>query len=323
MLGTEDDMVDIAATPAARRAARERGIEISAVRGTGTGVLAYVQLGDVLSYRENKATYLARAVADYLGVNLSSVPSDGKITKSDVLAYMDGLDADIVLPLDGMRRTIAERMSQSMQTSPQYTMMAEADCSKLKAYLKERSERCLAATGVKPTYSDIFIRACCLTLLKNKMLNSYFMDDHILLKGSVNIGLAVSLGEKGLIVPNIKNVQALTFEEIVANRSKLVAKAREGRLDPDEYAGGTFTISNLGISPIQYFTPIINLPESAILGIGNITDKVAPIDGGVGIRPMVALSLTVDHRCVDGTTAEKFMKDLIGYIDNPRMLEGE
>ncbi|MDR2162436.1 MAG: 2-oxo acid dehydrogenase subunit E2 [Clostridiales Family XIII bacterium] len=316
-------MAIIAATPAARKAAAERKIDIGAVRGSGVGAVSYVQLSDVLSHRGSGATHLACAVAAYVGIDISDVPSDGRITKADVLAYAGRFEADRVLPLDGMRRTIAERMSQSMQTSPQYTMMAEVDCSKLKAYFKEKSEKCLSATGVKPTYSDVFILACSLTLQKNRMLNAYFMGDHILLKGSVNIGLAVSLGEKGLIVPNIKNVQAMTFDEIAVNRARLVSKAREGRLDPDEYAGGTFTISNLGVSPVQYFTPIINLPESAILGIGNITDKVVPIDGGVGIRPMAALSLTVDHRCVDGTTAEKFIKDLIEYINNPLMLEGE
>jgi pyruvate dehydrogenase E2 component (dihydrolipoamide acetyltransferase) len=149
------------------------------------------------------------------------------------------------------------------------------------------------------------------------------MGDHILVKGAINIGLAVSLGENGLVVPNIKNVQTLTFDEIATRRCALVNKAREGRLLPDEFAGGTFTISNLGQTPVQFFTPIINLPESAILGIGNITDKVVPIDGGIGIRPMAALSLTSDHRVIDGAVAEKFMKDLKEYIENPSMMEGE
>ncbi|MDR1292314.1 MAG: 2-oxo acid dehydrogenase subunit E2 [Clostridiales Family XIII bacterium] len=313
-----------AATPAAIRAAGERGINIAGVKGSGAfASLPYVQLSDVRSYRGGRSTHLARAVAKYLGVDISDVAGKEVIAKADVLAYRDRLGNDRVLPLDGMRRTIAERMSESMSTSPQYTMMMEADCLSLKAYFKEKTESCLAATGIKPTYSDIFIRACCLALLKNPMVNSSFMGDHILLKGAVNIGLAVSLGENGLIVPNIKNVQTLDFEGIVARRADLVSKARSGSLKPDEFSGGTFTISNLGVSPVRFFTPIINLPETAILGVGNIEDKVVPVDGNIGIRPIAGLSLTVDHRVIDGTTGEKFMKDLKEYIEHPSMLEGE
>jgi pyruvate dehydrogenase E2 component (dihydrolipoamide acetyltransferase) len=105
-------------------------------------------------------------------------------------------------------------------------------------------------------------------------------------------------------------------------RDNIVKKAREGKLLPDEFTGGTFTISNLGISPIQYFTPIINLPESAILGVGNMADRVVPINGGVGIRPICGISLTCDHRTIDGTTGEQFIKDLKEILENPEVLEG-
>jgi pyruvate dehydrogenase E2 component (dihydrolipoamide acetyltransferase) len=104
-------------------------------------------------------------------------------------------------------------------------------------------------------------------------------------------------------------------------RSDLVGRARAGRLLPDEITGGTFTISNLGVSPVQYFTPILNLPESAILGVGNITDRVVPIEGGFGVRPIAAVSLTCDHRTIDGATGEKFMKELKGLLEDPIRLE--
>jgi pyruvate dehydrogenase E2 component (dihydrolipoamide acetyltransferase) len=220
-----------------------------------------------------------------------------------------------------MRKQIASRMSESMRTAPQYTMMMEVDCFDLKAYLKEFAERRQPDIGAAPTFSDLFIMACTIALLKNPLINSSFMGDHILVKGSINIGLAVSLGEDGLVVPNIKNAQSLTLDEIVRQRSDLVERARAGRLLPEEYSGGTFTISNLGVSPVRFFTPIINPPESAILGVGSIADKVAPIEGGLSVRPVGALSLTADHRNIDGAAAEKFMKDLKDILEHPEVMK--
>lgn len=314
-------MTRVMATPAARRVAGEKHIDISAVHGTGAG--GYVQLSDVLNAKpEAKATFLARSVAEYMGIDITGVTAlaGGVVRKADVLAYKEQMGEDRILPHSGMRGTIARRMLESMQAAPQYTMMMEADCFKLKAFFGEYSVRCRENTGVKPTFSDLFIQACAIALKKNPMINSSFMQDHVLLKGNVNIGLAVSLGEEGLIVPNIKDAHTLKLEQITVRRDDLVRRALEGKLRPDEYTGGTFTISNFGRSPVQFFTPIINQPESAILGIGNMTDRVVPIDGGIGIRPMLGMSLTVDHRNIDGTTGEQFMKDIREILENPGML---
>jgi pyruvate dehydrogenase E2 component (dihydrolipoamide acetyltransferase) len=328
-------MTIAAATPAARRLAHEKNIDLATIEGTGrlfgTEDFRYVQVRDIASAPVGaraanvvKATALARSVAAYFSVDLSRVPARvgrDTVTKSDVLAFKDGIGSDTVLPLDNMRGVIARRMTESMQTSPQYTMMMEVDCFMLKAYMKRVSEEIMARAGVKPTYSDLFMKACAIALAKNPMVNAWFMEDHILLKANMNIGLAVSLGEKGLIVPNIKDVQALSLIDIAVKRNDLVARARAGRLAPDEYAGGTFTISNLGVSPVQFFTPIINLPESAILGVGNMTDKVVPTDEGFGVKPMCGVSLTCDHRVIDGTTGEQFMKDLKSVLENPKLMD--
>jgi pyruvate dehydrogenase E2 component (dihydrolipoamide acetyltransferase) len=333
-------MTIAAATPAARRLANEKNIDLASIDGTGRLFgredFRYVQVSDIESADPGvlqsmtramvdvKSTYLARSVAAYLSVDLSRVPvkaGGDRVTKSDVIAFHDRLGSDVVLPLDNMRDVIAKRMTESMRTSPQYTMMMEVDCLALKRYKKEVSETIVARTGIKPTYSDLFIKACAISLAKNPMLNAYFMGDHILLKSSVHVGIAVSLGEKGLIVPNIKDTQTLSLADIAVKRDDLVTRARAGGLAPDEYVGGTFTISNLGVSPVQFFTPIINLPESAILGVGNMTDKVVPIDGGFGVRPMCGVSLTCDHRVVDGATGEQFMKDLKEALENPTILD--
>ncbi|MDL2236429.1 2-oxo acid dehydrogenase subunit E2 [Christensenellaceae bacterium OttesenSCG-928-K19] len=312
-------MKRVMSTPAARRVAGEKRIDISGIKGTGQG--GYVQLSDVLSYKGGKATFLAKAVADYMDINIGAIKKDGVIKKADVLEYKERMGQDQIIPLDGMRKTIATRMVESLQTAPQYTIMGEADAYKLLPFMKEYKARCMETIGIKPTFTDLFTKACAIALMKNPLLNSSFMGDHILLKGNVNIGLAVSLGEKGLIVPNIKNAHMLTLEQITESRSDLVGRALEGKLKPDEYTDGTFSISNYGRSAVQYFTPIINQPESAILGIGDTTNRVVPIDGGVGIRPMIGLSLTLDHRHVDGTTGEKFLADVKEILENPTMLE--
>ncbi len=233
-------MKRVMSTPAARRVAGERRIDISAIRGTGEG--GYVQLSDVLAFKGGKATFLARAVAEYLGVDIHAVTGDGTVKKADVLAYKERMGQDRVVPLDNMRKTIARRMAESLRTAAQYTIMSEADCFELKKFMKAYTADCLAATGIKPTYTDLLLKACAVALKKNPMINSYFMDDHLLLKGDVNIGIAVSLGEKGLIVPNIKNVHMLSLQEITEKRAAAVERARAGKLAPEEYEGGTFTL---------------------------------------------------------------------------------
>ena len=320
-------MTRIMSTPAARRAAGEQNIDLSAIKGTG--ITGYIQLHDVINAKQKaapdsgKATHLARAIAMYMGINIADVPAaaGSMVKKDDVLRYKEKLGEDKIVLHSGMRKTIAARMQESLNTTSQYTMTMEADCLKLKAFLKEYSSRCFENTGVKPTFSDLFLKACAIALQKNPWVNSVFTEEHTVLKGEINIGLAVSLGEKGLIVPNIKNVHMLSLEQITMQRDDLVKKAQAGKLSPGDYKGGTFTISNLGRSPVIFFTPIINQPESGILGIGNMTDRVVPIDGGMGIRPILAISLTVDHRVIDGTVGEQFMKDFKEILENPELLE--
>lgn len=312
-------MLKVMSTPAAKRVAGERKIDLTKIKGTGIG--GYVQLSDVLTYKGGKATFLARAMADHFGIDVDAVEAEGGIVrKQDVLAYRACLGEDRVIPLNGMRKTIAKRMSESLASAAQYTIMGEADCSKLKHLMKQYTADCVEATGIKPTFSDLFIKACAIALQKNPLLNAYFMDDHVLVKGNINIGLAVSLGEDGLIVPNLKNAHMMSLYEITKSREELVKRARGGKLAPDEYVDGTFTISNYGRTPVQYFTPIINLPESAILGIGNMTHKPVAIGSDIGIRPMLGLSLTLDHRHIDGTTGETFLKDLREIIEDPDQL---
>ena len=319
------------ATPAAKRAAGERKLDIAMITGTGIG--GYVQMSDILNFKQpthntfavagvlgKKPTPLAKSVAAFYGVDLSKVPAVGdKIIKADVLNYQENKQANII-PLTGMRGVIARRMQESMQTAPQYTNHSELCVHELKKFLKEFTEKNLAAGGVKPTLSDLLIKAVAMALHDNMIMNSSFSETYIEIHENINIGLAVALDD-GLIVPNIKNADKLTLAEITAERRRLVDKARAVKLFPEEYSGGTFTISNMGQYPVQNFTPIINLPEAAIMGVGCIVDRVVPVDGNIGIRPMMAISLTSDHRHVDGVTAGRFMKRFAEIIENPTCME--
>ncbi len=311
-------MTRVMATPAAKKAAGSKKLDIARITGTGTG--GYVRLSDILQFKGVRATPLAKAAARFYGIELEKIhPKENIIRKSDVFSYKAGRQGKII-PLNGMRKVIAKRMQESLKTAPQYTNHGEVCVLELKKYLKTFAEKNMAETGIKPTFSDLLVKAAAMALRENIMMNSSFCETHIEIHEDINIGLAVALDD-GLIVPNIKNADQKTLSEITTQRKMLVDKARAGKLLPEEYSGGTFTISNMGPFPVQEFTPIINLPEAAILGVGTIVDKVVPVDGNIGIRPMMAISVTSDHRHIDGATCGKFMKKLKEIIENPECMD--
>lgn len=308
----------VMATPAAKKAAGERKLDIVKIAGTGIG--GYIQLSDVLNFKGISSTPLARAAALYFGIDLEKINiGKSKITKADVLKYQDNKKANII-PLSGIRAVIARRMQESMQQAPQYTSHGEVCGYELKKFMEAFKVKCLEKTGIKPTFSDLLIKAAAMALRENMMMNSSFCETYIEIHEDINVGLAVALDE-GLIVPNIKNADQKSLFEITAERKTLVDKARAGKLLPEDYSGGTFTISNLGQYPVENFTPIINLPEAAILGVGTMVDRVVPVDGNIGIRPMMAVSVTSDHRHIDGVTCGEFMKKLKEIIENPGIME--
>ena len=311
-------MSSIMATPAAKKAAAERRIDLAKVKGTGIG--EYIQLSDVLLFKGVKATPLAKAAAAYYGVDIERLGPDGNvIKKADVMRYRQNRQNHII-PISGIRGVIARRMKESLATAPQYTNHSSLCVYELKKFMKKYIEKNLEQNGIKPTLSDILIKAAAIALRDNMIMNSSFHETYIEIHEDINIGLAVALDD-GLIVPNIKNTDQKTLSEITRERKSLVDKARAGKLQPKEYSGGTFTISNMGRYPVEHFTPIINLPESAILGVGTIVEKVVPVDGNIGIRPMMGISLTSDHRHIDGAVSGAFMKRLTEIIENPTFME--
>ena len=273
------------ASPAARRVAREQNIPLENIEGSGP--LGRIQTPDV-----HKAH--------------ARVPSP----------VIQPLAAPEVISLHGMRRTIAERMQTSYQTTPQISFTARVDTTaleKLRLLLNERSQR---LKGPRVSLTVLFVKIVALTLRQNRWINSALRGDEILLFPNINIGVAVALPE-GLIVPVIQNADQKGIETLAEEVTDLTQKARQNRLQPSEVANGTFTISNLGPFGIEQFSAIINPGQAAILAIGASQAEVVPVDGRPEIRPILRMTLSVDHRIVDGAVAAHFMMDLKSVLEFP------
>lgn len=312
----------IKASPAAKKYARDNGVDLSIVKGTGPegrivekDVIAYLQ-----DNRARKVSPVAAKVAKEFGVNLEGIDKASRIMKDDVLAAVQRTTVveDKRVAPSGMRRVIAERMSQSWHIAPMVTLNIEVDASKLKEFRASLKGAC-EAHGAKLSFNDIIIKICAKALMEYPMVNASFDGEEIVLHGNANVGLAVAL-DGGLIVPNVKAAQAKSLLEIAAETDQLVDKAKNNRLTKDEISGGTFTVTNLGMFGISTFTPIINQPESAILGVNAMVDRPVVVNGEVVVRPIMNLSLTIDHRMIDGADGAKFLARVKEIMENPALL---
>ncbi|MDH3644637.1 MAG: 2-oxo acid dehydrogenase subunit E2 [Gammaproteobacteria bacterium] len=333
----------ILSSPAARRLAGELGLDIAGLAGTGPGgriieadvnaaSIAGVSAG-VSGERGGRSSPMARKVARELGVDLANVTGTGpggRITKDDVEAAAKApapaaqpvaaaaARADEVVPIRGMRKTIASRMHESLQTMAQLTMDMDVimdDAVKLRGQLIEEWED----EGIRPSYTDLVIRAAAKALEKHPLMNSIFGETEMTLLGEVNVGMAVAL-EEGLIVPVIRNANVLSMKALAHESTRLAAATRDGNLTPDDLQGGTFTVSALGMFGVDAFTPIINAPQVGILGVNRLRDDVA-WDGAVPVkRQAMRLSLTWDHRAIDGAPAAQFLSTIRDLLQAPYRL---
>jgi pyruvate dehydrogenase E2 component (dihydrolipoamide acetyltransferase) len=218
-----------------------------------------------------------------------------------------------------MRQIIGERMAHSARTVAPVTLTTEADATELVA-LRERIKRSLAGSDrATPSYTDLLVRLAALVLLEHPWMNSTLTGDSIVQHEAVHIGIAVDT-EQGLLVPVVRDAHLKSIHGIASESADLVARARAGKSRPDELGGSTFSISNLGMYDIDAFTPIINLPECAILGVGRIVARQVVIDEEaeeLAVRKMIALSLTFDHRVVDGAPAARFLQQIKRWVEQP------
>lgn len=223
--------------------------------------------------------------------------------------------AGTLLPLTSKRKAIADHMIKSKQTSAHVTTVMEADLSAVTRHKLANQTR-IEKDGLQLTFTPYFVSAASRALQQYPLLNSSWAANGIFLHRDVNIGLAVSLGEDGLIVPVIRQANHLSLEGLTRSINDLSTRARSKRLQPDETAGGTFSITNHGVGRSLFATPIINQPQCGILGVGVITKKPVVINDAIAIRPMVYLSLTFDHRIIDGAVADAFRGMIVDLIEN-------
>ena len=308
--------ISIKASPAARKLAGDNNIDLYMLGATGPQ--GRIVLKDVETFLESskvKASPTAVKLAKDLGVSINDIHKNGRVMKDDVLGVKNEVNR---MPLSGLRKVISRRMSESWSTSPMVTYNTAVDMTQMKIFKDSLKDTCKNA-GVKLTYNHIMMKICAKVLIEMPYLNGSLDGDELILHDYVNIGLAVSV-DNGLLVPNVKNVEGKLLLTIAEETEKLISDARSNRLSPDDMSSGTFTITNVGMYGIESFTPIINQPELAILGIAAIVDTPVAINGEIKIRPMMNLSLTADHRVVDGAEASRFMKRIKEIIENPFLL---
>jgi pyruvate dehydrogenase E2 component (dihydrolipoamide acetyltransferase) len=333
------------ASPRARKAAREKGVDLSLV--TGTGPDGRIAERDVLAYLESqpRVTPVARRMAEQAGLDLREVTgtgAGGRITKEDVERALEELqvpgfkfqveeaaaqtvvpsmatEPETLKPLSTIRAVIARRMHESHQTTAPVTLTTEVDATAF-VEIRERLKATLADDlGFNLGYNDLLIKLAARALREFPYVNARLEGDAIRHLPDVNVALAVD-AERGLLVPVIRDADRKGLVEIARELRDLVARAREGTALPDELTGSTFTITNLGMYDIDAFTPIINLPETAILGVGRIKARPAVMQGELCVRQTMWLSLTFDHRLVDGAPAARFLQRIKQLVEEPYLL---
>lgn len=324
----------VPAMPAARKLAKELGVALSSVKGTGPD--GRITRKDVQAAADSSgfnASPKAIKFAREKGVDLSQVTGTGeggKITKADILRAMNPAASapaapkeegpkDTIVPMEGVRKLVADNMLASLNSAAQLSCFVELDVTemvRLRQTLLARNKR---DPEYRLSYNDIIAYAVCRALKRHPIMNSTLQDDGIHMHPHVNLGIAVAL-PNGLIVPNVKKADTCTLEELKGQVRDVAGRARKGGLSMDEISGGTFTISNVSMLGMDGFTPILNPPETGILGVGRVVEKPAVKDGEICIRQMMTLSLTFNHMTTDGAPAMTFLRELGDMLENPGLM---
>ncbi|MGT2716539.1 dihydrolipoamide acetyltransferase [Streptococcus respiraculi] len=334
----------VRATPAARKLAKDLDIDLGLVPGTGAN--GRVHKADVEDFKgaAPKATPLARRIAADKGINLEDIVGTGvkgKILKEDVLAALAASQSPAVeaapakaaekpakelpegveiIKMSPMRKAISKGMVNSYLTAPTFTLNYDIDMTNLMALRKQVLEPIMNKTGLKVTFTDLIGLAVTRTLMKeeHRYMNASLINDaqEIELHKFVNLGIAVGLDD-GLVVPVVHGADKMSLSDFVVASKDVIKKAQSGKLKGAEMSGSTFSITNLGMFGTKTFNPIINQPNSAILGVASTVQTPVVIDGEIKIRPIMALCLTIDHRIIDGMNGAKFMVDLKNLLENP------
>ncbi|MEW6308810.1 MAG: dihydrolipoamide acetyltransferase family protein [Bacillota bacterium] len=327
-------------SPVARKLAEEAGLDLAGVTGSGPGgrilredveraiseraaAPAAQQAAPAVAHTASPA---ARRLAAEQGIDLAFVKGTGpggRILTEDVERCAAACPAPRAAgshPADEMRLTIARRMFESLQTTAQSTLTREVNASELVRFREAIVVGFNRDFGVKLTYTDLFLRAVALALRAHPGINVSFDGQSTTVHAEINLGVAVDLGDNGLIVPVLRDAGTLSLPELSRRVKTLVENARAGTLSADDIAGGTFTVTNLGMYGVDAFTPVLNPPESAILGIGRIAARPMVSGGVVVPGQSVVLSLTHDHRVIDGAPAARFVETVARFLEAPYTL---
>ena len=273
-----------------------------------------------------KASPLARRIARERGVDLAGLTGtgpDGRIVAEDVERASAGPPTPVApgpsvpgeveeIPLTGVRRTIARRLTQAWQV-PVFQLQVSADMARADELLARRRE---LQPDVRVTVTDLLTKVCAEALVRHPEVNVQFTDEALLRFPSANVGIAVA-APQGLVVPVVKGAERLSLTEIATVRGALVARSREGKLRQDDLEGGTFTISNLGMFGVESFVAVLNPPQAAILAVGATEQRAVVRDDALTVRPTMTMTLTVDHRAVDGAPAADFLRSVKAFLEDP------
>jgi pyruvate dehydrogenase E2 component (dihydrolipoamide acetyltransferase) len=314
-------------SPRARRRANELQIDLAALSGSGRSgriierdVVAAAARPAVLRPR---ATPAVRKLADEAGVGLAEVAATGpagRVTRSDVrLASQRQVSEGLTEPMSQVRRIVSQRMAESAHTVAPVTLTTEADATELVLMRARLKDELSGVDDPVPSITDLVVRLVALALLDHPHLNASLDGETIRQHASVHIGIAVDT-ERGLLVPVVRDADQKSIHTIAAGSARLIDAARRGVSATEDLSGGTFTVTNLGMFEIDAFTPIVNLPECAILGLGRIVARPVVLDEeteSITIRKMMSLSLTFDHRVVDGGPAARFLQQCKRTIERP------
>lgn len=329
-------------SPRAKQLAAKKGVDLSQVTPTGWGGQRVAER-DVLAYLSQapKATPVAQRMAADTGVDLRGVAGTGpggRIVKDDVaravqpavapsapaapavsVVQLPAAEVSERIPLKGVRAIIADRMGASVHTTARVTLLMEVDATEFVAARERIKARVSTEWGYAPGYNDLLAKIVAAALRKFPYMNARLTSDAIELLSHINIGMAVDT-ERGLLVPVVRDADVKPLRQFGAEFREMVDRARKGRAMPDDLSGGSFTITNLGMYDVDAFTPVINLPEAAILGVGRISAKAVPIGDTIVVRQMMTLSLVFDHRLIDGAPAARFLQYIKQLIEEPYLL---
>jgi pyruvate dehydrogenase E2 component (dihydrolipoamide acetyltransferase) len=312
--GAPSDGGPLKASPVVRALARTHGIDLSTVAGTGPGGRIIRADVEELLARPGGAGGPAGASPEAPSSQAPSQPAPSPQPAAPTAPVGTAGADDERIPLTTIRKVTARRLSEAAMV-PVFQLTTILDATRLVELRADINSR-LAASGIKVSVTDLLVRGCAVALRSHPEVNASFGGDAIIRHRRVNVGIAVAL-EDGLIVPVVKDADRKSVSEIGSEAKELATRARAGKLTPDEFSGGTFTISNLGMYGIDTFIAVLNPPEAAILAVGATADEPVVIDGEVQVRKRMRLTLTVDHRVLDGATAAAFLRDLTDLLAEP------